>query len=102
MKKIKHHIHKFEESSTFSSHHRQCFCGKYELNVDVKIALANRMKEIRKKNYYSQKKLANVMNVSQQYISGIETYRENINIDFLKDFSRSLNLKLEILLHEIS
>lgn len=51
-------------------------------------ALVGKVKQCRKAAAMSQKELAQFMGYSQQFISGIETGREKITVDFLKKFER--------------
>ena len=51
-------------------------------------ALVTKVKQCRKAAAMSQKELAQFMGYSQQFISGIETGREKITVDFLKKFER--------------
>ena len=51
---------------------------------DVDRAVINQVKACRKQAVMSQQELARFMGCSQQYISGIETGRERITLDFLK------------------
>ena len=55
---------------------------------DFDRALIEQVKQARKKALLSQKELAGLMGYSQQYISGIETGREKISIDFLKKLAQ--------------
>lgn len=58
--------------------------------------IADQIKLIRKKLGYSQKELAQRMGVIQQYVSRIETGRENFSIDTLKQVAKSLHKTLVV------
>ncbi len=55
---------------------------------DFDQALIEKVRECRKTAVLSQKELAQFMGYSQQYISGIETGREKVTLDFLKKLSK--------------
>lgn len=64
-----------------------------------RMEVAKQIKELRKKFGYTQKDLAKKMGVIQQYISKIETGRENVSIDTLNRiadvFGRKLIIRLK-------
>lgn len=60
------------------------------------LAVAEQIKSIRRKKGYSQKELAEKMNVIQQYISTIESGRENFSVETLAAIAKALNKKLTV------
>jgi len=58
--------------------------------------LARQIRDIRKKLGYTQTDFAKKLGVIQQYISKIETGRENVSIDTLKRIAKALGRKLTI------
>ena len=66
---------------------------KIELD-DFGRALIEKVKNCRKAALMSQEELAERMECSQQYISGIEKGREKISLDFLKKLSEVTNQQL--------
>ncbi len=60
--------------------------------------LIAKIKESRKAALLSQKELAEFMGCNQQYISGIETGREKVTIDFLKKLSEVTGQPLHIVI----
>ena len=67
------------------------------LKVSSEISgIAQQIKEIRIQRGYTQEDMAKKLGVIQQYISKIETGRENISIESLKKFAEALNKKLVI------
>lgn len=72
---------------------------KIELN-DFERALIEKVKDCRKATMMTQEELAERMEYSQQYISGIETGREKISLDFLKKLSEVTNQQIEFFLEK--
>ncbi len=68
---------------------------KIELD-DFDRALIEKVTQCRKAALMSQKELAEFMEYSQQYISGIEKGREKISIDFLKKLSQVTRQSFEM------
>ncbi len=67
----------------------------YELER-VKVALAQKIAEIRDENNLTQSELAERMNVSQQFISQIESGESNLTLETLLKLSQSLNTGIMI------
>jgi DNA-binding XRE family transcriptional regulator len=68
-----------------------------EIELDVTDhALVRKVKQCRKAAVMSQKELAQFMGCSQQFISGIETGRERITIDFLKKLARITSQPIDL------
>ncbi len=63
---------------------------------DFDRALIEKVKQCRKAALMSQKELAEFMEYSQQYISGIEKGREKISIDFLKKLAQVTRQSFEM------
>lgn len=59
-------------------------------------ALIDKVKQCRKRAAMSQKELAQFMDCSQQFISGLETGREKITVDFLKRLSEITNQPIDL------
>ena len=59
-------------------------------------ALVEKVTQYRKAASMSQKELAQFMGYSQQYISGIETGREKITIDFLKKLAQIIGQRIDL------
>lgn len=59
-------------------------------------ALIEKVKQCRKQAAMSQKELAQFMGCSQQFISGLETGREKITVDFLKKLSEVTNQPIDL------
>ena len=62
--------------------------------------LVEKVIQCRKTALMSQKELAQFMNCSQQFISGIETGREKVKIDFLKKLARITGQRLEFIIEK--
>jgi len=78
------------------------FRREYELER-AKVALAQRIAEIRQDNHMNQKDLAKKLNVSQQFISQIETAQENnLTLDTLIKLARCLGRGIKISFPRIS
>lgn len=74
---------------------------KIRIATDVEVpptrrAVAMRIRQLREKLGYTQKDLANKLGVIQQYISKIETGRENISLDTLKKIADVLGCSMYI------
>ena len=68
----------------------------YELER-MKLALAKKIMEMRRKKHLNQKELANRLGVSQQFISQIETGEEqNLTMDTLLRIAESLGHNIRI------
>ena len=67
----------------------------YELER-VKVALAQKIAEIRDENNLTQSGLAKKMNVSQQFISQIESGESNLTLETLLKLAQSLNAGIMI------
>lgn len=59
-------------------------------------ALVEKVKQCRKAAAMSQKELAQFMDYSQQFISGIETGREKITMDFLKKLAQITGQRIDL------
>lgn len=59
-------------------------------------ALIEKVKQCRKTAVMTQKELAQFMGYSQQFISGIETGREKISVDFLKKLSKITAQRIDL------
>ena len=78
------------------------FKKEFELER-AKVALAQRIAEIRQENHLNQKDLAQKLNVSQQFISQIETAQENnLTLDTLIKLAKSLGRGITISFPKIS
>lgn len=64
-------------------------------------ALVEKVKQCRKAAAMSQKELAQFMDYSQQFISGIETGREKITVDFLKKLSEITGQRIDLRIEKI-
>ena len=72
------------------------FKREYELER-AKVALAQRIAEIRQKNHLNQKEVAKRLNVSQQFISQIETAQDdNLTLDTLIRLAKCLGRGVKI------
>ena len=60
--------------------------------------IGDRLAELRKQNQYTQKELAQKLNVSQQIISNIERGQTEPDIDFLRDTADLYNISLDQLI----
>ena len=58
----------------------------------------DRLAELRKQNQYTQKELAQKLNVSQQIISNIERGQTEPDIDFLRDTADLYNISMDQLI----
>ncbi len=67
----------------------------YELER-VKVALAQRIAEIRDEQHLKQSELARRMHVSQQFISLIESGAGNITLETMHKLAHSLNITIHI------
>ncbi len=65
---------------------------------DFDQALVEKVVRCRKASAMSQKELAQFMECSQQFISGVETGREKITIDFLKKLTQITGQQIELLI----
>ena len=65
---------------------------------DVDRAVINQVKACRKHAVMSQQELAQFMGCSQQYISGIETGRERITLEFLKKLAALTSQRIEVVI----
>lgn len=72
---------------------------KIELD-DFDRVLLEKVKQCRKNALMSQKELAEFMGYSQQYISGIETGREKMTLDFLKKLSGITRERIELIIEK--
>jgi len=63
-------------------------------------ALVEKVKQCRKTAAMSQKELAQFMGYSQQYISGIETGREKITMDFLKKLTQITGQRIDLVIEK--
>ena len=61
-----------------------------------RLAVAGQIKALRKEKGYTQKELADKMKVIQQYISTIESGRENFSIETLASIAKALDKKLSL------
>jgi len=61
-----------------------------------RLAIAEQIKALRKEKGYTQKELADKMKVIQQYISTIESGRENFSIETVASIAKALDKKLSI------
>ncbi len=78
------------------------FKKEFELE-QAKVALAQRIAEIRQENHLNQKELAQKLNVSQQFISQIETAQaNNLTLDTLIKLAKCLGRGLKISFPKIS
>ncbi len=69
----------------------------------VKVALAQKIAELREENKLKQSELAKRMNVSQQFVSQIETGEQNnLTIDTLMKIAKSFNRGLKISFPKVS
>lgn len=64
-------------------------------------AMVEKVKQCRKATAMSQKELAQFMGYSQQFISGIETGREKITVDFLKKLSGVTGQRIDLRIEKI-
>lgn len=64
-------------------------------------SLIEKMKQSRKAAVMSQKELAQFMGYSQQYISGIETGREKVTVDFLKKLAQITGQQIDLVINTI-
>lgn len=71
------------------------FKEAYELER-VKVALAQKIAEIREELNIKQSMLAKKMHVSQQFISQIESGNNNLTIETLLKLAHSLNTNIQI------
>ncbi|OGS18241.1 MAG: hypothetical protein A2219_02580 [Elusimicrobia bacterium RIFOXYA2_FULL_50_26] len=62
----------------------------------VKVALAQRIAEIREEHNLNQSELARRMNVSQQFISQVEGGEGNLTLETLMKLAHSLNTSIRI------
>lgn len=67
----------------------------YELER-VKVALAQKIAETRDEHNLTQSELAKRMNVSQQFISQIESGEGNLTLETLSKLAQSLNTSIRI------
>lgn len=82
LKEIDKHLKEKLKNKKFQKH--------YELER-VKVALAQRIAELRQERNLRQVDLARMLNVSQQFISQIETAQENnLTVDTLSKIAKSL------------
>jgi DNA-binding XRE family transcriptional regulator len=58
--------------------------------------IAQQIRDIRIKNGYTQRDMAQKLGVIQQYVSNLETGRENFTVDTLKRIALILNKQLDI------
>ncbi|MDA8304698.1 MAG: helix-turn-helix transcriptional regulator [Deltaproteobacteria bacterium] len=71
------------------------FKETYELER-VKVALAQKIAETRDEHNLSQSELAKRMNVSQQFISQVESGEGNLTLETLSKLAQSLNTSIRI------
>ncbi|WP_050608466.1 helix-turn-helix transcriptional regulator [Clostridium niameyense] len=57
--------------------------------------MKNRIKELRKKNNYTQEDLANFLNVTRQTINAIENNKYNPSLELAIKLSKMLKTKVE-------
>jgi DNA-binding XRE family transcriptional regulator len=63
----------------------------------VKVALAQKIAELRDRQHLNQSQLAKKMNVSQQFISQLENGdKANVTLETLAKIAKSLNMAVEI------
>ena len=78
------------------------FRKAYELEC-AKVALAQKIAELRQKEHLKQSDLAKKLNVSQQFISQIETAQEsNLTLETLIKIAKSLGRGIKISFPKIS
>ena len=78
------------------------FKKEFELE-QAKVALAQRIAEIRQENHLNQRDLAQKLNVSQQFISQIETAQENnLTLNTLIKLAKCLGRGITISFPKIS
>ena len=78
------------------------FRRMYEIER-VKVALAQKIAELRDKKHLNQSQLARKMNVSQQFISKLENGdKANVTLETLAKIARSLNMAVEISFTKLS
>ncbi|PIQ86120.1 MAG: hypothetical protein COV74_06055 [Candidatus Omnitrophica bacterium CG11_big_fil_rev_8_21_14_0_20_45_26] len=69
---------------------------------DFDRVLIEKVKQCRKAAAMSQKELAQFMGYSQQFISGIETGREKITMDFLKKLAQITEQRIDLTVEKAS
>jgi DNA-binding XRE family transcriptional regulator len=65
---------------------------------DFDYALIQKIKQCRKGALMSQSELAQFVGCNQQYISGIETGRERISLEFLKKLAQITHQRIELII----
>ena len=70
--------------------------AKERLISPQRLAIAEQIKALRKKKGYTQKEFADKMKVIQQYISIIESGRENFSVETLASIAKALGKKLMV------
>jgi DNA-binding XRE family transcriptional regulator len=62
--------------------------------MDIKIHFGKKIREIRKKLWYSQEHLASISKLHRTYISAIERWEQNVSIDNIKKISDALQVRI--------
>jgi transcriptional regulator with XRE-family HTH domain len=62
--------------------------------VDIKVAIGNRIKELRK-NKYSQEELADLAGLDRTYINSVENGKRNISIENIEKIAKALGCTLQ-------
>jgi len=61
----------------------------------IKEKFWDRVRELRKKTWYSQEKLASVSWLHRTYIWNVERWEKNLSLENIEKMAKSLNVKIE-------
>lgn len=76
---------------------RQAVTITEEQVKDHRMALGNRIRQVREQRGYSQEQLADMMNINRSTISKIENGRFSITVDYLVRFSMFLEHEFRVI-----
>ena len=69
--------------------------------MDIKLKFWQRVRELRKKLWISQEKLAEIAGLHRTYIWNVERWEKNISLENIEKLAKALNVKIKDLFDNI-
>ena len=63
--------------------------------MDIKLKFWQRIRELRKKLWISQEKLAQIADLHRTYIWNVERWEKNISLENIEKLAKALNVKIK-------
>ena len=63
--------------------------------MDIKLKFWQRIRELRKKLWISQEKLAQIAGLHRTYIWNVERWEKNISLENIEKLAKALNVKIK-------